>query len=65
MAYIASEMLWVHFLLQDIGVDVSVPMKMFNDNQAMLFIASNPVFNQRTKHIEIDCYFIRDQLQKK
>ena len=54
-----SEMLWLRSLLIELDFPPPSPMKMYCNNEAATFITSNETFHMRTKHIEIDCHFIR------
>lgn len=65
MAQSVCEVVWVHQLLSEVGFQTTLPTKLWCDNQAALHISSNPVFHERTKHIEIDCHFVREKIQQK
>jgi hypothetical protein len=65
MALGICEILWLKFLLQDVGVNHSQPMKLFCDNKAARDIAHNPVQHDRTKHVEVDRFFIKEKLDNK
>ncbi|KAK2990408.1 hypothetical protein RJ640_001740 [Escallonia rubra] len=59
MANTTAEIVWVRWLLRDMGATQSSPTPMFCDNKSAVEIAHNSVFHERTKHIEIDCHFVR------
>ncbi|KAK4386010.1 Retrovirus-related Pol polyprotein from transposon RE2 [Sesamum angolense] len=60
MAHTTSEILWLKNLLKELGFMYDDPVPMHCDNQAAIHIASNPIFHERTKHIEVDCHFVRE-----
>ena len=62
MTLTTCELIWLKQLLQELRFGKDGQMTLVCDNQATLHIASNPVFHERTKHIEVDYHFIREQI---
>ena len=56
MANTCLESIWLHYILQDLKVTQLAPTPLF-------CYPLNPVFHERTKHIEIDCHIVREKLQ--
>ncbi|GAA0150971.1 transmembrane signal receptor [Lithospermum erythrorhizon] len=63
MVAIIVELKWLKALLESIGVHHNKSMTLFCDSQSTLHIAQNLVFHERTKHIEVDCHYVRDAIQ--
>lgn len=63
MALTACEVSGLSTLLKDLGINNLSPAILKCDNQAAIAITANPVMHERTKHIDIDCHYIRDHVQ--
>ena len=59
------EALWLRLLLMDLGYLPRQPIRLYCDNKAACDIAHNPVQHDRTKHVEVDRFFIKDKLDEK
>ena len=64
LASTMCELQWLTYLLHDFRVPFLQPATLYCDNQSAIQIASNPVFHERTKHIEIDCHIVQDKVNK-
>ncbi|WOH00046.1 hypothetical protein DCAR_0519402 [Daucus carota subsp. sativus] len=62
MAAITCELKWLKGLLLSLGVHHTKAIKLFCDSQSALHIAKNPIFHERTKHIEVDYHYVRDAI---
>ena len=59
MSDCSRQVVWVRNLLAELGYHVShIPLS--GDNQGSIFIASNPVTEPRSKHIDIRYHYIRE-----
>lgn len=59
-----KEILWFKNLVADLGVNVSEPIRVFEDNQSTISMVKNPNLTKRSKHIDLRFHFIKDVLSQ-
>ena len=59
------EALWLRLLLMDLGYLPRQPIRLYYDNKAACDIAHNPIQHDRTKHVEVDRFFIKEKFDEK
>ncbi|GKC78189.1 ribonuclease H-like domain-containing protein [Tanacetum coccineum] len=60
VANAVAETSWLRNLLCELHTPLSTTTIVYCDNVSAIYLSSNPVQHQRTKHIEIDIHFVRD-----
>lgn len=58
------ELLWLKRLLAELGFGLNSAMNLYCDNKAAIEISHNPVQHDRTKHIEVDRHFIKQNFEE-
>lgn len=59
MQQVVAGLTWLARLLEDLSMPHILPIPLHSDIQTAIYIAKNLVFHEWTKHIELDCHFIR------
>ncbi|GKE63013.1 ribonuclease H-like domain-containing protein [Tanacetum coccineum] len=62
LAYVTSEVIWILKILKDLKCFNLLLVKVFSDSNSAIKIAANPIFHERTKHLEIDLHFVREKI---
>jgi homospermidine synthase len=63
MALGVAEMLWLKRLLKNLKINHGAKMKLCCDSKSEISIANNLMQHDRTKHVEIDRFFIKEKLK--
>jgi hypothetical protein len=57
-----AELIWIQVLLRELGIDQSRSPTLWCDNIGATYLAANPIFHWRSKHIEVDYHFVRERV---
>ncbi|GKB88931.1 ribonuclease H-like domain-containing protein [Tanacetum coccineum] len=60
VANVVAETAWIRNLLLELHTPLSTATLVYCDNVSAVYLSTNPVQHQRTKHIEIDIHFVRE-----
>jgi hypothetical protein len=59
-----KEAVWLQRLCSSIGL-VQQAMRLECDSQSAIFLAKNPSYHLKTKHIDVQYHFVRDMVEEK
>jgi hypothetical protein len=62
VANVVAEATWLRQLLTELHAPLPKTTLVYYDNISSVYMSSNPVQHQRTKHVEIDIHFVREHV---
>ena len=60
----SKEEVWLQILCSGIGL-VQQAVRIECDSQSAIFLANNPAYHSKTKHIDVQYHFVRDMVEEK
>jgi hypothetical protein len=60
----ATQAVWLARLISELMGRKAECMELMTDSKSALALSKNPVFHERSKHIELRYHFIRDYIEK-
>ena len=65
MDELVAEVTWIQSLLSELQCKTPRISVLWCDNLNTVLLSANPILHARTKHIELDLYFVREKVLKK
>ncbi|PKI72945.1 hypothetical protein CRG98_006645 [Punica granatum] len=65
LANVTVEILWLQFLLRELGISLCHPLTLWCDNISAIYLTTNLIFHARIKYIEIDYHFMWEHFMRK
>jgi len=62
LADAAAELNWTCAVIEELGFQAESPSVTWCDNVGANYLAKNPIFNAKSKHIAISYHFVREQV---
>ncbi|GKE53935.1 ribonuclease H-like domain-containing protein [Tanacetum coccineum] len=62
VANVVAKTSWIRNLLRELHTPLFTATLVYCDNVSAVYMFANPIQHQRTKHIEIDIYFVRNKV---
>ena len=56
---------WIKQICQELNMSIDKPIRIYTDNTGAIALTDNPVFHNRSKHIDICWHFVRDLIRTK
>jgi hypothetical protein len=65
MSNATGEIMWVQAMLHELCILCPLSARLWCDNMGAKYLMSNPIFQGRMKHVEIDYHFVRGRVMKR
>jgi hypothetical protein len=60
-----TEVFWIQSVLGKLGIHLRRAPYLWCDNLGAMYMTANPRFHSRTKHIEVDFYFVHEWVARR
>ena len=62
VASATAEVMWIQSLMHELQINTNNKPTVWCDNLSTVSLTANPVLHARSKHIELDLYFVREKV---
>lgn len=62
LAHLVAKLTWISSVLSELQTPPPTPPTVLSDNLSTALLSANPIQDSRTKHIELDMYFVREKV---